>query len=430
MKRATCLPARLGWSLQEHEPKLANSVAWQKALAYARRPRATPESRQRAALLAKALCSWSAWLPSSCQVEANFSQVQRVHGARLQCLGDCGKQDLLTLVVERPTPANRKKLIGEAQEIYVANFGKHRAFGRPRATRKLGKKPANGTEASFLRRRNQQIGSLQQRWLAKKRNMDWQKRAGQRAASSWGEAATNELSFQRAKRRKLLERAASEGQLVRRRAPPASSDQRQKVSDKRMQDHLRKQTVLRKVPFKFGGSNIFAGKATQLSAPQQEYLEKTGLKVVRERASAQAFLVQDVGTPGQLNLWHVVLQGGTLVSAEWLESRGHRGKCLTYRPAVKKACCVWFSQAFCSRHPTLVGIIEAATKRKGSLWTLFAGGQDEFLLNNPCWRRRRRLGFIHLGDRARCPGLARATFCHTAAEFLERHASVDIKGTV
>lgn len=420
----------LDWSLQETDPKVANSVAWQKALAWARRPRATPERRQLATRLAKALCSWCAWLPSSCQVEANFSQVQRVHGARLQSLGDCGKQDLLTLVVEpRPAPADREKLIGEAQEIYVANFGEHRAFGKPCAARRPGKKPAAGTEASFLRRRNLQIGSLQQRWLAKNRNVDWQKRAAQKSASSWGETAKKELSFQRAKRAKLLERAESEGQLVRRRAPPASSDQRQKVSAKRVQDHLHKQTVLRKVPLKFSGSNIFVGQATQLSAPQQAYLEKAGLKVVRQRAAAQAFLVQDVSAPGQLNLWHVVLQGGSLLSAEWLESRGHTGKCLTYHPAVKKACCVWFSLAFCSRHPTLVGIIEAATKRSGSLWTLFAGGQDDFLLNKPCWHRRQRLGFINPGDRARCPGLARAAFCHTAAEFLERHAKVDIKGT-
>lgn len=408
---------------------MANSVAWRKALAWARRPGATPESRQRVTLLVKALCSWCAWLPSSCQVEANFSQVQRVHGARLQSLGDCGKQDLLTLVVERPAPSDRKKLICDAQEIYIASFGKHRFCSKSCAARRPGKKPATGTEASFLRRRNQQIGSLQQRWLAKKHNVDWQKRAEQRAASSWGETAKNELSFQRAKRRKLLERAASEGQLVGRHAPPASPGQRQKASAKSMQDHLHKQTVLRKVPFKLGGSNIFVGKATQLSAPQQDYLEKTGLKVVRARETAHAFLVQDVSAPGQLNLWHVVLQGGSLLSAEWLESRGRRGKCMTYHPAVRKACCVWFSQAFCSRHPTLVGIIEAATKRSGSLWTLFAGGQDEFLLNKPCWHRRRRLGFINPGDRARCPGLATATFCNTAAEFLERHAMVDIKGT-
>lgn len=378
--------------------------------------------------LVKALCSWCAWLPSSCQVEANFSQVQRVHGARLQSLGDCGKQDLLTLVVERPTPAKREQVIRKAQEIYAAEFGQHRVCGsKPKHTR--GKKPATGTEASFLRRRNQQIGSLQRRWLAKRKHADWTKRAEQRAATSWGEAAKKELSFQKAKRAKLLERAASEGQLIRRHTPPASSDQRQKVNAKHMQNHLRKQIVLRKVPFKFGGSNIFVGKATQLSASQQDYLEKTGLTVVRERVAARTFLVQDVSAPGQLNLWHVVLQGGTLLSAEWLESRGHSGKCLTYRPAVSKACCVWFSQAFCLRHPTLVGIVEAATKRGGSLWTLFAGGQEDFLLNKPCWRRRRRLGLINPGDRARCPSLANKTFCHTAAEFLERYALVDIKGT-
>ena len=141
-------------NVKSARPGVSNPQAWQEAL-----DRAGARGTLPLAALRPALQAWMAWTSSTSGIEQNFSQMERIFGARTNNSGDSTYLDLLTVVVEKLTPSEETAVVRDAREIWVERYGPARRKLRDRIDKGVKRGPrkagaaADGsfkTEAAFI----------------------------------------------------------------------------------------------------------------------------------------------------------------------------------------------------------------------------------------------------------------------------------------
>ena len=104
------------------------------------------------------------------------------------------------------------------------------------------------------------------------------------------------------------------------------------------------------------------------------------LKTTTSIANADMVCAADFQHFNSLTKWYIYLNGGALVQAECIDSRGKPGACIALAPAVNtRAREVWVSASFAVNNPEVVRILEDAMGTDQSKWKWFRGSNHEFL---------------------------------------------------
>jgi len=391
-------------SHKDADPDISNPEAWRRAVASVSRRANKPALDS----LIKVLCSWVAWSPSTSGLEQNFSQAQRVHGSRMSSLGDQRLLDLLTIVVDQPAPQRRAEIITEAQKLYLAYFGCARKR-TPAHLRRRGRRsgtlarPRPGTEASFMKKRSDDVKRLHLAWVKAGKFKDAKRRIDDKSRKDWNERMQAEAGFQQAKRQRRLIAAVQENQVLKKEL--ATTDQaevRRAIVEQRKRHtaavaaHERKQSVLstptprvitmRGERFFRNGLNVPPGSTRGL-----------GMIEVTARERATVFAVAGLEDVGQRCLWHLVLRGGRAVTTNYLTTGGADGLVVTYKACTHVAARqVWCSPRFSERHATLLAILQCALNAVGCRWRSLEGQVDDFI-NASRRLNRRNTGLMVIG---------------------------------
>ena len=205
-------------NVKSARPGVSNPQAWQEAL-----DRAGARGTLPLAALRPALQAWMAWTSSTSGIEQNFSQMERIFGARTNNSGDSTYLDLLTVVVEKLTPSEETAVVRDAREIWVERYGPARRKLRDRIDKGVKRGPreagaaADGsfkTEAAFIRKRGADVRELHSQWVRDGMRQGAAKRVRDAAAELWTDKMDDEVNFQQTKRHKRLVDAARENQVL------------------------------------------------------------------------------------------------------------------------------------------------------------------------------------------------------------------------
>ena len=90
----------------------------------------------------------------------------------------------------------------------------------------------------------------------------------------------------------------------------------------------------------------------------------------RPTAVSQAAATQGGDNPGQRTKWHVTLNGGTVVSTDYLRTGGKKGVAYQYEGAVTVRRHFFLSPEFAHAHPLLAEIVRAAAGHRQSKWKM------------------------------------------------------------
>ena len=155
-------------------------------------------------------------------------------------------------------------------------------------------------------------------------------------------------------------------------------------------------------------------------------IKSTGMVKTTNRAVATCFVVADLNDVGQRVDWVVSLQGGFIVTPEYVHSRGSSGPMAAYVASIRDPRVRWCSPAFAENHRIIYDILTAAIARPESSWKWFHGSTAEFLAKAGKKKRVPRdiLGLVTLHEKtSEAFNVLACTF--TVYTFLEYVRKVD-----
>ena len=350
--------------------------------------------------IVKPLSRWTGWGLATSGLEQNFAQLERVHSTRVASMTDHRLEDLFVLVVTKLARDMELVVLKSARQLWADNFG--RSFNmqgnkrKDRIDKGFSRGPAaevegEVTEQAFVAKRRKCLKEKCRSWINKNSRVERDAKISMAAAPRWTDAMELEVTFQAKKKATRLIEANIEGQTLPSDLPQDFRAMRTAYEAKETKNRLawraeveRRNTILtrtRPKPIKFAGRRAFVDPRM----PPADLLDtvtaikSTGMVKTTNRAVATCFVVADLNNVGQRVDWVVSLQGGFIVTPEYVHSRGSSGPMAAYVASIRDPRVLWCSPAFADNHRIIYDILIAAIARPESSWKWFHGSTGEFL---------------------------------------------------
>ena len=290
------------------------------------------------------------------------------------------------VVASHPNKRDDQNLVSQAGAEWVAVYGKvrasgtaHRAVRMDMGKRRCGKKMS--MHRWVLARRTAVADLVEKGDCARGQHIITEDPS---ARLAWTDGHAKEAKFIEAKRIRNLFEGVREGNVEVEQLSVADlqmvaaemADQKRRDENygktqisKRRKLQLQPPELRGRAAFVDGGLDIFGGV---------DVMGAAGMQCVRDRSTANVFVVRDMASIGKGIQWCVALNGGVVASLEYAKSGGASGPATTYKRATASRRCLWLSPAFAASHAELARVIDAACRRKGSVWRRMAA-KDDFL---------------------------------------------------
>lgn len=323
-------PAALTAELEDHRPialqlaaecRMDNFSAWKEAIARSQSRKTVRQNHPCQSLKEVLICYGALQSSSTSAVERLFSQVQNhVPHDRAHMLAQHLKSEVKLLAMEQGM-ASSMDLIDLARANWAANYGTPRRNHQPRLDKGVAKKRSAETEAAFLAKRRKAADVKELVPLEKV------------LEDAGGAVNPKELSLQKTrqylhKAHAYLEEALLEGEVPEHLVEVAEALKTiQEANDKQRQAKASRQTRLFQ-PTKpsLRGKSIWLQKESWM-------VQAGGYKYVHEPRFASVFVVASPEIVPERIHWLVSIQGGSLVSPDFLSSHCSSGWAFEYQPA-------------------------------------------------------------------------------------------------
>ena len=93
---------------------------------------------------------------------------------------------------------------------------------------------------------------------------------------------------------------------------------------------------------------------------------------------AEVFVVPNFADAGLLTQWSLMLLGGILCTATYLQSQGNQSGKMVVLAAIRTPRKVWLSADFCDTRPELAAAVRHAVAQPRSRWRLIGGAVDDW----------------------------------------------------
>ena len=103
------------------------------------------------------------------------------------------------------------------------------------------------------------------------------------------------------------------------------------------------------------------------------------MALVGERRLASIFVDSDPICPGQHNKWTAMLQGGYIVSHEYVMSAGSSGICVAVKHGFRTKRAIWISPGFRHHRTELADIVVKASQCSNSKVNILDGDRAQFV---------------------------------------------------
>ncbi|CAJ1456209.1 unnamed protein product [Effrenium voratum] len=293
------------------------------------------------------------------KIERLFSKIAKHIAPDRGCLDEMNELCEVKILADGGVAVGESPLLMQlAQCHWALNFGVPRAApSHDRLDKGVPRKRKADTEADFLQKRRKAV--------AEDHDVSFEDIMAQAEDA----AAQKEMNMQTSRRYYNKALAFLEGTLLESEVPllevaEAIKTVQQSNDEKRDKQARRCLQIMAPSAPQLQGTAIWLQDESLARLP-----ECRNLRFVADKAAARIFCC-DPDNPGQRTKWHVTLNGGTIVSTDYLRTGGKKGVAYQYEGAVTVRRHFFLSPEFAHAHPLLAEIVRAAAGHRQSKWKM------------------------------------------------------------
>ena len=263
-----------------------------------------------------------------------------------------------------------------AQECWTCVSGPPRASCSDRIDAGVPRKRSENTETAFLAKRRRHV--MEHACLLP---VDVVRQLNTVLDADAQTSVDAELDFQQTKHMRNQVEAYLDGSLLASEVPDNLREVAQAFQQKELANaaarHKQEAKLLRCMTPQAAGLD-WAGAKVHLA--NEAWKNSSGfpraLTLVARPCYATCFVQADAAAPQEEVLWYAALGGGHIVSLDYVISRGRKGVCFSYGPAVLTKRQIFIDPDVATSDPALTDALRQAAGGRGSKWKLLRSWED------------------------------------------------------